>query len=412
MYRTLLALTISLSPLASGAIYYVDSAAGSDAQSGVSPAAAWKTLAHVAASNFSPGDFILLKRGSTWYEPFTMPSSGVQDVPITVGAYGTGGAFATINGTTLGANPTDLFVISGKTDIVVTGLQITAGPQNGMNIYSSTRITLNGIAVSSNQFAGIEIYNSNSVTVQGSEVNANGLNTNLSYDGIRIDGSGIELSGFIVQGCHIHNNVGGLGWNSDNGITVGHTGGTTPILRGVQIIANDLSYNGNPTQNQAGRGLTGTFTGDITITSNYVHNNASAGIYVGDEGINVAITISQNVFYDNALRQFGGFTTNTAQAFHNAMFVDNGSITAMGAEVGGAGYWTIVNNVFYYQTTSSDTYRGFVTSNDATQDANLEADCNLYFSPGPNRWHLSNDLAIMFQQWQALGFDLDGFNPH
>jgi hypothetical protein len=255
------------------------------------------------------------------------------------------------------------------------------------------------------------VFDSNSVILENSEINGNGLDTAVSYDGVRIDGRGGELSSFIIRGCYIHNNAGGAGWSSDNGIFIGHTGGTLPILRGVQITGNELSFNGNPNQNQAGRGLTGTFIGDIVVSNNYVHDNASAGIYLGDEGVNVAITLSQNIFYNNALRQFGGYTTNRATAFHNASFVDNGSITAMGAEVGGAGFWDITNNVFYYQTGSADSYRGFMTINDPMQEVNLHTDSNLFYSPGPNRWYMSNGAPLIFQQWQSLGFDTNGFNP-
>ncbi len=410
MHRALFAFAFFCLPSASGAVYYVDSAAGVDSQTGLSVSAPWKTLSRVAASSFAPGDFILLKRGSTWYEPFTAPSSGMPDVPITFGAYGSG-SNPIIDGSTLGPHPSDLLSMSGKNDIVISCVQLRNGPMNGVNLYNSARITLRGLTVSSNRQAGIEVYNCNAVEIEGSEITGNGTDTTVSYDGIRVDGGGSELSSFVIRGCYIHDNLGGEGWNSDNGITLGHTGGTLAVLRCVRILGNELAFNGNPDQNQAGRGLSGTFTGDIVVSNNYVHDNASAGIYLGDEGVNVAITLSQNIFYNNALRQFGGFTTNHARAFHNAAFVDNGYYTAMGTEVGGSGTWEIKNNVFYYQSTSTDTYRGYIRINDQAQDANLQSDGNLFYSPGPNRWYKSNDTPLTFQQWQDFGFDLTGFNP-
>jgi hypothetical protein len=51
---------------------------------------AWKTIAKVNASKFNPGDQILLKRGETWREQLTVPSSGTFAQPITFGAYGIG----------------------------------------------------------------------------------------------------------------------------------------------------------------------------------------------------------------------------------------------------------------------------------------------------------------------------------
>ena len=45
----------------SGTVYYVDSRSGNDANTGMTPSAAWKTLDKVNATTFEPGDQILLK---------------------------------------------------------------------------------------------------------------------------------------------------------------------------------------------------------------------------------------------------------------------------------------------------------------------------------------------------------------
>lgn len=74
-----------------GADYYVDATGGSDGNSGLSPAAAWKTIAKVNASSFAAGDRVLLKRGQRWRERLIVPSSGTTGQPIVFGAYGTGG---------------------------------------------------------------------------------------------------------------------------------------------------------------------------------------------------------------------------------------------------------------------------------------------------------------------------------
>lgn len=75
------------------ATYYVDATAGSDANDGLTTGTPWQTMTKVAATSFSSGDIIRLKRGETWMltpsgtksSGFTMPSSG-----ITLTAYGTG----------------------------------------------------------------------------------------------------------------------------------------------------------------------------------------------------------------------------------------------------------------------------------------------------------------------------------
>ena len=70
--------------------WYVDQTGGDDGNSGTSPSDAWKTIAKVNGSSFSAGDSVLFKRGETWSETLTVPSSGTSGSPITFGAYGTG----------------------------------------------------------------------------------------------------------------------------------------------------------------------------------------------------------------------------------------------------------------------------------------------------------------------------------
>jgi parallel beta-helix repeat protein len=74
----------------SGTTYYVDATNGSDANNGLTPEKAWKTIYMVNNSIFTPGDSILFKRGETWRERLTVPTSGSAGNPITFRAYGTG----------------------------------------------------------------------------------------------------------------------------------------------------------------------------------------------------------------------------------------------------------------------------------------------------------------------------------
>ena len=81
-------------------IYYVDFTTGDDGDTGLTEALAWKTMAKVNAASLSAGDSVLFKRGETWREQLTVPSSGSAGSPITFGAYGTG-ANPIINGADL-----------------------------------------------------------------------------------------------------------------------------------------------------------------------------------------------------------------------------------------------------------------------------------------------------------------------
>jgi len=74
---------------ASATTYYVDPA-GSNANDGLSPQTAWRTLLKVGVSTFQPGDVILFKRDAVWNEWLTPPSSGVAGNLIKFDAYGNG----------------------------------------------------------------------------------------------------------------------------------------------------------------------------------------------------------------------------------------------------------------------------------------------------------------------------------
>ena len=77
------------------ATYYVDFTGGNDSKDGLAQtisggAGPWKTISKVNGASFSAGDSILFKKGETWREVLTLPSSGVNGNPIIYGSYGSG----------------------------------------------------------------------------------------------------------------------------------------------------------------------------------------------------------------------------------------------------------------------------------------------------------------------------------
>jgi hypothetical protein len=61
---------------AAGAMYYVDATDGNDANSGLSPRLAWKSLTKVNETTFLAGDKILFKRGTQYTGQFCPRGSG------------------------------------------------------------------------------------------------------------------------------------------------------------------------------------------------------------------------------------------------------------------------------------------------------------------------------------------------
>jgi len=81
----------ALTPI-TGTTYYV-SDGGSDASSGRSPAAAWRTVRRASAASLDPGDGVLFEGGRTFSDRELSPThSGSASRPIVYGSYGSGQA--------------------------------------------------------------------------------------------------------------------------------------------------------------------------------------------------------------------------------------------------------------------------------------------------------------------------------
>lgn len=80
--------TAPFAPHTEVATYYVSNS-GDDANDGLSPETAWKTIARVNQDTYIPGDKILFERGGEWENTTLQPQgSGSAEAYITIGAYG------------------------------------------------------------------------------------------------------------------------------------------------------------------------------------------------------------------------------------------------------------------------------------------------------------------------------------
>jgi hypothetical protein len=70
--------------------HYVDCGAGDDDNDGRSPGTAWRSVSKVSDTTFSPGDSILLRRGTRCRGTLAPRGSGEPERPIRIGAYGEG----------------------------------------------------------------------------------------------------------------------------------------------------------------------------------------------------------------------------------------------------------------------------------------------------------------------------------
>ena len=77
-------------PSRGGKTYYVDSAQGNNANTGLSETQPWRDFTKVNGMTLGPGDALLLKRGSVFNEELSVSARGTADNWAVIGAYGTG----------------------------------------------------------------------------------------------------------------------------------------------------------------------------------------------------------------------------------------------------------------------------------------------------------------------------------
>ena len=82
-------LAAALAASAQATTFYFDSAAGSDANDGLTPATAWQTLEKANAVPAQPGDKVLFRRGGVWRGTLK-PKSGEEGRPVLYSSYGKG----------------------------------------------------------------------------------------------------------------------------------------------------------------------------------------------------------------------------------------------------------------------------------------------------------------------------------
>ncbi len=283
---------------AAGTSYYLDSANGSDSNSGTAPSSAWKSLTKIQSRQFQPGDTVNFKRGSSWTGGLDITSSGVQNNPITFRDYGTG------------ARPT---------------ISNPGTGQRVIRVYSSW-VVIQGFLVKDSGDAGVEIESgANHNTIQDIEATNTGM-------GVSVGGQYNLVTSNYAHDLHLVVNtpggdddygaVGFLILNSDNEISYN---------RCINCRAPSYDY--------------GNDGGVVEIYTNgdnaYIHHNygrASEGfVEVGGSvahNVRVSYNISDNNYSDFACLHVGGTFSSTIDNFR----IENNTIVNTTANG-----WSVLN---------------------------------------------------------------------
>ncbi|MBY5697248.1 right-handed parallel beta-helix repeat-containing protein [Rhizobium leguminosarum] len=278
-------------------VYYVNSATGSNQNSGVSEQSAFATLSAVESLRLKPGDSVLLAAGSVFNEQFDLKYSGTVSSPITIGSYGVGDApvIHSTNDGIHGSKASNIIVENIKiadtggaaiyagnvsnwtvrnVEVENTGL---AGKPGSLNFQSSQNITIenskisgvNGDGIWMDKVIGVTIVNNLVINSQGAAADAVQLN---------------DSSNILIKGNHLEQTE----TNSAKGVLV--------LVRAVNAAVEDNTVIGG------GFGIGANAGTNIAIHDNDISGYGgykwSYGIGLGDQGNATNYDISGNYIHD------------------------------------------------------------------------------------------------------------------
>ena len=363
--------------------YYIDSVAGSDANTGKSQTAAWQTIAKVNATTFKAGDSVLFKCGSVWSGVTLHPlGSGTIGKPIVVSKYGTGN-LPLLKGNTSTVHLPYVVYLNNQQYITISNLEITNNYQESSTATASKR----GVYVTAKDFGTVH-----RVTLKDLVIHdvLGSYYSDVTTGGIFCDITGSSKAtwydSLLIDHCHVYN-VDRTGisnqssWNGNRTITsnsgwypsthlvvqnceVDSSGSNSiiirvsqsPIIQYNKVYKSSIRYSGNSifvfncndaliqynegsyNVYNAGDADASAFDGDYrchrtVIQYNYSHDNdGGAWVVVSDPSTNgtfddsciIRYNISQNDCHDSTAQEasvvrIAGNITNTT-VYNNTIY--------------------------------------------------------------------------------------------
>ena len=303
-------------------VFYVSNSAGSDSNTGLSPASPFKTIAKgLSLLRDHSDDELLLDRGDTWHESLgTWTKSGVSaDAPIVVGAYGTGArpvlATGSGNGVVFGTSSKQQvdhvafvgldFWANGR-DPAVAGYNKSSNP-DGISVVTKT----DGLLIEDCQVRDY-LVNIAMVDYYGPQKNVQIRRSQIldAYSGGAAHAEGLFADG--VQNLTLDGNV------------FDHNGWSEKVPGGGATIFNHNAY------------LTGTTSG-VVVHDNVFANASSHGLQARSGG-----EITDNLFINNPIGMSfgvvngGGHNTTGGVVGHvtGNVFVGSRDIAGQGRGIG------------------------------------------------------------------------------
>ena len=307
-------------------VYYVNSATGSNQNSGVSENSAFATLSAVEALKLKPGDSVLLAAGSVFNEQFDLKYSGSVTAPITIGSYGVGDApvihssgdgIHTSNASNIVIENIKISDTSGaaiyaanvwnwtvrSVEVENTGSSSKAGSVNfkssqNITIENSTITGVNGDGIWMEKVKGVTLLNNTITNSHGTTADAIQLNdsSNILISGNYLDQTDAATPKGVIALVRATNAV-----VEDNTLVGGGFGVSAQAGTNIAIHDNDISgYGGYSWSYAIGLGDQGDAK-NYNISGNYIHDGVW-GVSISAAGtptyIRANIDIHDNVFDD------------------------------------------------------------------------------------------------------------------
>jgi len=360
--------------------YYVDATSGVNDSSGTASTRPWQTIAKVNGWTFNAGDNIYLKRGETWREQLTVPSSGTSGNRISFDAYGSGAdpivrgddvvdGWTNVSGNkwyylgistdprvinfrdTLGTEAANSGAVDAEKEWFWTDDTLFIYSSDTTNIgYSVRNAGLNANGQDYLNFSNIHVkFTRNGISYLNGCNNITYDNMSCSYTGnyaiymettcsdITMTNSTLTGSGEIGQGIMLYSN----GNDTTRGFTFsnntingnGNSGGIgISILEADTCTISDIVISGNSiTNTDGGSGAikvydAGGYTGkkyfcNVRIDSNTIYSAASGGIYLKGAHSDSGITyIRNNTIYSTSTASTTG---GMVIMFSDSVYVEN-----------------------------------------------------------------------------------------
>jgi hypothetical protein len=413
------AITSLLTTTVNATDYYVDALSGLDANSGLSPNSAWRSISKVNSVDFHNGDTIKLKRGQVWNETLRLSATirGDGASGITIEDYGSG-ALPFLNGNTtqpISINcESDPGRISGLTirNIDISGQDWTTKKTAHLSIRYVDGVTLDGLFGDGFRDSkeptqegknAVSVYRSTGPIIVKNTTLFNWGPLNLPTTGA--DSAGIAIIHHHSGSYNIHNN------------TVHHVNGD--CLQIAQSTANGQVHN-NTFYNAGENAIDIKGTSNVAIYDNEFYRERGFGLGgTGSEGALIVVhgwglPATNNVLRTNKFRNcvYHGISVAHGDAGANQLKVDSNYFKNCKDSIrilNGCSDVQVSNNVFHdamggYAIQENNTGAGSRIVDNTIYEGRIELLCS-------NQTEVVNNIAYLTSDTYALTYSNCGVQP-